>query len=187
MYGLVNKAVRDFIEVNHGVEAWADVRRKADIRVEEFVSLSPYDDALTYALVGAAAERLKVSAEAFLEGLGVHWTAYAAEHGYGQLLDVAGNTFVAFLQGLDDLHTRVALQMPQLRPPGFECSEITENSVLLHYRSERAGLAPFVVGLIKGLGDRFGLSVTLEHRTKSTAPTEPDVFFVRFEPESGPA
>jgi hypothetical protein len=66
-----------------------------------------------------------------------------------------GRTLREFLLNLPDLHTRVALIFPELRPPEFACSEVTANSLRLHYRSTREGLTPFVVGLVEGLGGMF--------------------------------
>jgi len=56
----------------------------------------------------------------------------------------------------------VAMTYPELRPPSFEVTELDDSrSLLLHYRSTRAGLAPMVIGLLKGLGKRFDESISV--------------------------
>jgi len=52
--------------------------------------------------------------------------------------------------------------MPELAPPQFECINEQENSIDLIYRSHRVGMVPMLVGLIKGLGKRFGKEVVIE-------------------------
>jgi len=59
------------------------------------------------------------------------------------------------LKNLDDLHVHLSNIMPNLIPPSFQCENVTKNSMLLHYRSSRQGLTPMVLGLLKGLGERF--------------------------------
>lgn len=51
MYGMVNQAVKGFVEENHGLEMWRKIHTKAGAP-ESFAAMSPYDDAITYNLVG---------------------------------------------------------------------------------------------------------------------------------------
>ena len=55
------------------------------------------------------------------------------------------------------LHTRVNNIMPELVAPQFSTRNETENSIELEYRSKREGMAPMVVGLLRGLGKRFNI------------------------------
>jgi hypothetical protein len=59
----------------------------------------------------------------------------------------------------------------------------TANTFTLHYHSHRAGLAPFVVGLLKGLAARFNVNVEIAYtRVEDEAPH--DSFLIRWEPIS---
>lgn len=159
MYGLINKAVEGLVRTRFGDAAWSRILAKAGLPDEPFVSMEQYPDKTTYDLVGAATEELGVSAETILEEFGRFWTVYTAEAGYGELMKSAGSTLPEFLGNLDQLHTRVKLSFPHLKPPSFSVSEQGTESLVLHYYSDRPGLAPLVVGLLKGLGDRFGLEI----------------------------
>jgi hypothetical protein len=103
-----------------------------------------------------------MSPEKILEAFGEYWILYTASEGYSDMLDVSGTTFPEFLGNLDMLHFRVSNIMPELRPPMFTSKLITDNSIELDYHSDRAGLTPMVVGLLRGLGQRFNLTVTVE-------------------------
>jgi len=106
---------------------------------------------------------------------------YTSHEGYGALMHLAGSTFVEFLQELDNLHCRVALSFPDLMPPSFDCTDIHDNSVRLHYRSKRPGLAPMVVGLLRGLGQSFQLSgMTVDHDVRREDGGEHDEFVIRW-------
>jgi len=156
MYGLVNKAMKDLVVKKFGDSSWLQICRQAGYEAPEFADLQSYPDELTYKLVGSASKVLNLPAADLLEEFGRHWVLYTADEGYGEMLKAAGNSLPEFLQNLDMLHTRVGNLMPKLNPPSFECSDITDRSLTLIYRSSRQGLTPMVVGLLKGLGSRFG-------------------------------
>lgn len=181
MYGLVNKAVEDLVVTRFGADTWEAIKRKADIEHEAFVGMQAYDDAVTYRLVGAASEVLAIPPASVLEAFGEHWILYTANEGYGHLLEMAGTSFVEFLENVDDMHARVSLSMPKLRPPRLSCVDVTETSVRLEYHSEREGLAPMVIGLLKGLGARFETPVDVEHTRARGPECDHDEFVVRYQ------
>ncbi len=155
MYGLVNKAVQSFVVENHDEETWEALKAKAGITDEAFVSMQSYPDDVTYQLVGAASEMMEVPAADILESFGHFWIKFAMDEGYGHLLDMAGNSLIAFLQNLNHMHTNIAQTYTKLQPPYFKCEQLSENEAVVYYSSKRPGLAPFVVGLLKGLAIRF--------------------------------
>jgi hypothetical protein len=161
MYGLVNKAIQEMVIKGHGEAKWNEIKMKAGMTEDRFVSLKSYPDALTYDLVGAASQVLGAGADDILKAFGEHWVLYTAQEGYGEMLDFTGATLVQFLQNLDLLHLRVKNMMPDLQPPRFECQNVTANSAELLYFSNRQGLTPMVVGLLEGLGKRFNTPVTV--------------------------
>jgi Haem-NO-binding len=161
MYGLINKAVEELVTTRFGAEAWRQILAKSGVDEPSFVTMKKYPDEITYSLVGAASELLKVPAEILLEEFGEYWTVYSAQAGFGHLLAFAGDNIVEFLQNLDNMHTRVALVFPELEPPSFRVSAVTPTGLRLHYRSPRPGLAPVVIGMVRGLGKRFGTPVSI--------------------------
>lgn len=167
MYGLVHTAIERLIREEFGEDAWLRVASRAGISNKRFVSMDPYDDALCYAVVGAAAEELELPATKLLEAFGEYWIRYTAEQGYGGLLQQAGSSFEDFLDSLDMLHTRVAAMCPELRPPSFEAERIAENHYHLHYFSDREGLTPMVIGLVRGLAARFALGAEIQIREEA--------------------
>ena len=162
MYGLVNKAIHDLVMQEHGEDAWEEIAERADVDSVGFVSMDAYDDDVTYRLVGAASEILEVQASALLEAFGEFWVRYTAREGYGEMLDAAGTDFGAFLANLDGLHVRVGRVMPGLRPPSFAVQELGDDRFRVLYRSDRAGLEPMVVGLLRGLAAKFELDAEVE-------------------------
>lgn len=176
MYGIVNRAIEELIIEKFGLEKWEEIKLKAGFNSEGFMTLKPYPDELTFKLVGAASEILNVPADTLLEAFGEYWILYTAEKGYGEMLNLAGDSFPAFLKNLNMLHGRVSNLMPELAPPQFECINESENSIDLIYRSHRVGMVPMLFGLIKGLGKRFNKEVTILEMENNTSDTSALIF-----------
>ena len=154
MYGMVNQAMRELIVERHGEALWSEVVAGAGLDDEHFNELDNYDDSVTFALVGSASGILGASPEDLLFEFGKHWVLYTGSHMWSYLFDLAGDDYLSFLGGLDDLHSRVQTIMPDSDMPEFT-TEAKADHVVLEYRSSRAGLAPMVRGLLVGLQDHF--------------------------------
>ena len=178
MYGLVNRALAEMVAADHGAEVWQEIKVASGIDVGEFHAMMPYPDDVTVGLIGAASARLQVPPPVLLRALGTYWIRYTAKEGYGDLLQLAGGSFPAFLQNLDAMHARVGLSFPELQPPSFHCTDVTEGSLTFHYYSERSGLTDMVLGLIEGLGQLFSLDVSITPLTLKDAGADHDTFHV---------
>ena len=159
MYGLVNQAVQGLVVSRYGEETWQEIRSRAGIETDVFLSMEPYDDAITYGLVGAASEVLEIEPESVLFAFGEYWVLETAKKSYAELMEAAGSTLPEFLGNLDQLHSRLQATFPNLSPPSFRVEMQEPGSLRLHYYSEREGLEPFVAGLVSGLGTYFGVPV----------------------------
>jgi hypothetical protein len=180
MYGMVNKAIEEMVCTLHGEEMWERIKEHAGVDVDVFITNEGYPDDITYKLVGAASELTGTPAGQILEAFGEHWVLKTAREGYGELMDAGGKDLREFLMNLPNFHTRVVMIYPKLQPPAFEISNENERSLQLHYRTHRAGLSQFVVGLLRGLGKMFNtpVKVSLLHSREQGA--DHDVFLVEW-------
>lgn len=178
MYGMVNNAVMDLLVSNHGNETWQQVKSKAGVEEEIFISTESYPDEMTYKLVGAAAEVLDRPVTEILNQFGRWWVLNTARHNYGHLLKFGGRDLGEFLQNLPNFHTRVLMMFPALQPPTFECTDVQQTELRLHYRSHRKGLSAFMIGLLEGLGEMFAVAVRITHEEEADLGAEHDVFHI---------
>lgn len=156
VYGLINRAIEELVRSTGGDSAWEDVRTRAQLTVDHFEGMSSYDDAITYDLVAAAAEVLDLEPDDVLERFGRYWVIYTGAEGWGPILDCQGSTVLTVLSNLNDMHRRIQTSMPDLVMPTFEIAHADDHRIDVEYHSERAGLAPMVLGLLRGLAERFG-------------------------------
>ena len=164
------------------LEAWERIKERAGVDEEVFISNDSYPDELTYRLVGAASAELGLPADAVLEAFGQHWVLHTARAAYGGLLQAAGRTLPEFLAHLPDFHSRVQMIFPKLQPPRFLCTNVTPSSLRLHYHTHRAGLAPFVVGLMKGLVSMYSTPVEVRMVAAREQGADHDEFDVTWSP-----
>lgn len=181
MYGLIHEALQGHVIASAGDEVWARVLRSAGAEGAVFHGMSQYPDALTYKLVFAASEAMGVSAAELLRSFGRYWVLETAPRHYGPLMSFTGRNFAEFMTNLDRMHDRVATIYLNLRQPSFETERLDERTMRLHYRSQREGLAPFVIGVIEGLGERFRVRVEVELAESRDRGADHDVFVVRYD------
>jgi hypothetical protein len=162
MYGIVNKAIEELVTANFGPEKWEAIKLRSGIDIDYFISTEPYDDAITFLLAQAVSDEMEMSLSAVLIAFGEWWVVKTTSDKYGGLMKAGGNNLKEFLINLPLFHNRVMLIYPKLTPPEFKISDVTENSVNLHYFSKREGLQDFVRGLIQGLGIIYSTSVTID-------------------------
>ncbi|MFM7320925.1 MAG: heme NO-binding domain-containing protein [Armatimonadota bacterium] len=160
MYGMINKSIEALITSRYGQTVWEQILDEAGIGRPDYVLMRSYDDDETYKIVGAATKILNVSAEEVLEAFGEYWVGYA-EIGYGELLRFTGDNFLEFVSHLDEMHARIKLAFPELRPPSFTTTPLPGGAMEIHYRSERAGLQPVVRGVLNGLAKRMGITLAI--------------------------
>ena len=162
-----------------GVPDRSDSRPRAGLEGTVFATGTTYPDEVTFTLTGAAAEGLGVTPAAVLEMLGEHWVEFAISQGYGGYLTTAGRTFRDVLLNLDRMHEKLSLSYPHLRQPTFWCTDLTTDDLVLHYASVRSGLAPLVLGIVRGLAAMHHTRVEVEHRCRCDDGVPHDEFFVR--------
>lgn len=180
MYGLVNQAVQGMVIAGFGEDVWDRIKRDAGVDLEAFISMESYDDSITYSLVKSGSAILNMPPEAILRAFGEYWVLETAAEGYPELMQAAGSTLSEFIGNLDQLHSRVLMTFPELRPPSFKCKEVNPGELSVTYISDRVGLEPMVVGLIEGLGKHFKTPVEVSMVNTSAEPSAPAEFLVRY-------
>lgn len=179
MYGLVNKAVEQLVKTNFGEDTWLEIAKKAQAD-QSFIMMKSYPDQVTFDLVAAASEVLETPAEQILEAFGEHWIQFTVDEGYGKTMSLYGDSVPEFLDNMDSLHAQIRLTFPELRPPSITCESTPNGQLIVSYVSERAGLAPMLVGLVRGLGKRFSTPVEVEYITADNEDTSAEKFLVTF-------
>ena len=180
MYGMVNRAIEKFIKEQHGNDTWERVASLAKVE-DDFISMEQYADEVSVNLVVGLSQVTGLTPNQILTSIGEYWVDFAHNSDYGDLLDMAGDSLPEVLSNLDDMHARIGQSFDALKPPSFWISDLTEDSLILHYVSERDGLAPMVVGLVRGLSKRLNTACSVIQVGFKGETSEHDEFAVAFE------
>jgi hypothetical protein len=152
-----------------GEDSWNTILSESGCEFDFFLNTHPYTDEVTLSLVSAAARVNKISVDEFLIMLGGFWVLNTAEKYYGTMLLTLGNNVKDFLTNLVTFHNRVEIMYPNMKPPTFQITDITDNSLVFHYISTRKGLKNFMVGLLQGVGKRFNTELSINYLGKETS------------------
>ncbi len=180
MYGVVNKAIESLVTENYGLEKWHAVKQKSGVAIDIFVGSESYDDDITYKLAIAAADVLQTSVDDILIAFGEYWILKTGMERYGSLMKAGGANLKTFLVNLPSFHDRIMLIYPKLTPPEFRVSDISNNSLNLHYFSKRPGLQEFVRGLIQGLGKLYQTPVAIQLLQSRNDGSNHEIFHIEW-------
>jgi Haem-NO-binding len=162
VYGMVNLAIQEFIAQRYGDAVWQQVKQQAAPDIGHFLTMEQYPEEVTLNMVTAAADLTGDETTEMLEAIGEYFVQFARRSGYGDLLDVIGTTVPEALTNLDNMHARVGLIFPDLKPPTFWCTDLDEHSLILHYESDREGLDRMVRGAVRGLAAVLDTTASVE-------------------------
>lgn len=179
MYGLVNQALEHMVMSHHGEQTWEHIKRHAQVDIEMFLGMEVYPDEISYRLFESACRVLGVTMEALLERFGGYWFSFTAHVGYDHLLALAGSSLEELLENLDTLHSCLVEGFPEINAPTFTCDQVAAGEYHLHYHSQRTGLLPMVIGLVKSLAESFGEAVEISRLQTRATGHDHDVLRIR--------
>ena len=162
MYGIINNTIKDLVIHKFGEEEWEAVLENSDLDIDFFISNETYDDSITYKLVESIVSRTQIPVTDLMETLGEWWVTNVSKEKYGALMESGGATMQEFLKHLPIFHNRVMLIYPKINAPEFRVSNLEENSLHIHYYSNREGFKHFVLGILYGLGKMYKTSVEVD-------------------------
>ena len=162
MYGIINKAMEDLVNNQFGAPVWKAAKMKSGVDIDFFISNEAYDDEISFRLAAAVASEVNWSVEEVLRAFGEWWILKTSKEKYGGLIEAGGRHLQEFLMNLPQFHNRIMLIYPKLTPPEFKVTDISSNSICIHYHSRRTGLQEFVRGLLSGLAKMYKTDAVIE-------------------------
>lgn len=163
MHGLVNRSIQSFVEETYGAEAWQAVADRAGVGHDGFEAMLLYDDLVTAKLLNAIAHQLDKPREMVLEDIGTFVVSNSKFERLRRLLRFGGETFVDFLNSLDELHGRVHLALPDLEGPRLELTELEGDAYRLQCHWHFPGACHVVMGVLRAMADDYGALVLLDY------------------------
>lgn len=162
MYGLLNRALENFLKERHGVPLWQRVTHRAQSPCDGFEPLLTYEPALTDALIAAACAELGQTRDTVLEDLGTALVSHRDRDGLRRLLRFGGVSFRDFLHSLEELPDRARLALPHLQIPPLVLHDEGAGRFTLMAAPYVNGAGFILMGLLRAMADDYGALVVLE-------------------------
>lgn len=180
MHGLVHRSIRSLVVKTAGTPVWEEILQKIGSDSSAFLSIQAYSDEQTHRLIGQVCATLGLSLETALTAVGRHWVSFVLGEGYGPMLQLFGPDFRSCLRSLDQMHSHMGHSMSGISFPRFRVLAEDPKEMMLEYRSKRAGMFPFLLGLLEGLAEFYQEKVELKALPKPSDGADNDRVQIRF-------
>lgn len=154
MYGWINACLECLILNQYGPETWNKIKEIAECTLKngDFIRNVDYPDDITFRLINACTNFLKIDRTELLESFGINFIEFVREHGYEVTIRTQGNTFQEWLRNLNEPHRLLRSRFPNAHLSEFwaEHDDQDPNRMILHYYTHHGELfVPMVTGLVK--------------------------------------
>lgn len=178
MHGLINRAIQCFVQDNYGFDRWQSMCFAAGLDEVEFEAMLHYEDELTDRLLDMVSAALKSPRDTVLEDIGTYLVSHPNVEALRRLLRFGGETFVDFLNSLEELPDRARLAVDDLVLPQLDVREVDPHHFRLTCRFPRPGFGHVAVGILRTLADDYGALVFLEHNGVLAGAEEIDITLI---------
>jgi len=160
MHGRILWQFREYVESQHGKNAWATVLKAAGLEERVYLAQA-YPDAEAFSMLKAVVAMSGKSAAVVLQEFG-EFTVPALLGMYSHLIEPEWRTLDVLQHAERVAHGAVRKHERGAAPPYLRTKRVSPHRVILIYDSSRK-MCAFAVGLGLGLGKLFREHVTVQH------------------------
>ena len=165
MHGIICKAVETFLRVQYGDDVWRGAADASGCDVARFETVETYDADMMSDLISEAADALDTDASALLEDMGTWICTYPTLEPVRRLFRFSGSTFEEMLFGLDEVHERARMALPDLELPIYSLVEMGAGQYRVASTWSTPGAGSVLIGVLRAMADDYGVLAFLEFET----------------------
>jgi predicted transcriptional regulator with HTH domain len=159
MKGVIADCLKKLVTSKFGKEKWEASLEAAGMPANSiFLVAQDIPDPDFFKLVGSICETLGITMEQAAEAFGYYWVNEYAPKIYKVYFNK--ETAKDFLLSMDYVHATVTKNLPNARPPRFSYEWEGDNTLIMHYKSER-NMIDFMIGIIKGVGKYYNENLSI--------------------------
>lgn len=163
MHGTINCGLQIYVCEIFGADMWEESCTHAGLSGFSFETMLTYEDSLTERLLSALTHVLGRDRADLLEDFGTFVVSEERLKPVRKLLRFGGESYVEFLQSLEDVHDRAKIALPDLDVPRFELENHGGDRFTVHYSFEKLGFGAVFLGLLRGMADDYGALILIDH------------------------
>ncbi len=161
---LMHYMVEDFSGLDWDLAPWQAWPQRSIPEPTASQTVGPALDATTRRRLHGLASLLEMSHEEAERWYAEYWLVYTVLSAYAGPLHASGWGFVQMVARLDGLTQRARTLLPRMRVPGFECLQVTQDSLVVRLREDRPRSARFLRGILHRLAADFQVDITLHEQ-----------------------
>jgi hypothetical protein len=166
MKGVILSCLASMVKDKFGEEKWALAMQDAGLaRTAIFLAHEDVADAQAVRILGSVCKVLDIDLQQAGDAFGDYWVNTFTPNIYPAYYLGVTNAR-EFLLKMDKVHIMTTQSIPNAHPPRFDYNWKDDRTLIMTYRSER-GLMDLFVGLIKGVGKRYGENLAIQVLDKS--------------------
>lgn len=179
MYGIIYKAIKECVMNHVDANAWQTISSGAPAAFDDDAMEQPYDDDAILYLGRQLSAYVEKPVEDILYNFG-RCVVKLVRHQFPDIMNGRGSNLKDYLVNLPNFHNRIMLIYPELTPPDFRISGLTEDSLHLHYFTKTPGMKQFIKGYLEEIAVSFQNDGDIEHQYSNEASNFEDVFKISF-------
>lgn len=166
MKGVIITCLESLVKEQFGQHSWEEILEEAGVeRHTLFNMTSNVKDEDVLEIIHAACKVLNLTLDQAADAFGDYWVNVYAPKVYSMYYRKA-HSAKEMLLNMDKLHETVTASIPDAHPPRFDYEWQDENTLIMHYKSNR-GLIDFFVGLIKGVGTYYNEELRVAKKSET--------------------
>ncbi len=151
MKGVVVDCLASLVNEKYGTDKWREILDGAGVpRFSLFLATQDVEEEKVLDLVTSLTRVLGLTLPQAADAFGDYWVNVYSQKIYSPYYKSCRNAR-EFLLSVNEIHRKTTAQIKDARPPRFTYEWENDDTLIMHYHSER-GLIDFMVGLIKGVG-----------------------------------
>lgn len=167
MKGVIAISLQDLVKSRYGADKWENILVKSGLPKDLVIfGHHDIDDNIIIKVLGNACQVLGLSMQQLGDAFGDYWINTYAKQKYFAFFSGMKNA-KDFLLKMNYVHSKLTETIENANPPKFTFAEITDNSVIMNYISNR-NLEDIWIGLIKGVGKYFDETISIERLSKNS-------------------
>lgn len=153
MKGVIPDCLKSMVINKFGIDNWNKSLEMSGLPKNTiFLAGQDIADETILKVADSVCKVLNITMQQAADAFGDYWVSEYAANIYKPFYKAT--TAKDFLLNMDNVHTLITKNLPNAHPPRFTYEWENENTLIMHYKSERA-LIDFLVGLVKGVGKYF--------------------------------
>lgn len=161
MYGVIFHFLRNYVIEKHGGKnTWRAILNANGQKIDHYNPITEYPDSEVVALAETASNMLNQPVNAVLEDFGIY-TGKQLVTFYHMYIKPDWKSFDVIENAGNNIHKSINQYNTTRKPPQINAHRVSEDELDIRYFSKRK-LCPVLKGIIKGLGEHFGESLTIK-------------------------